>query len=334
MERETVRTWMTPDPITIQLDRTVLEAFHIMKSHNIRRLPVLNGAELIGIITINDVRGLAPMGAFSILEHSNLVGNTPVARAMTPNPIVVSPEESIGEAARILMLHKFGGLPVVEDGALVGVISEADIFRLLIADTWQPLKDSTLEEDGEEWFRLHSGEEIRIRPIRPGDAARLQEAFNNMSYDTRYDRFLSSKQFLPDSEARQLAALDYAHHMALVAAMPVEGDEQILAVARYTLLDAEPDTGEFAVVVADGYQKRGLGAHLMKRLMEYAHAHGVKTFLGITQPQNNRLQRLVARSGLPVAREIKDGLLELRITLGENPYPYAQPSVSLQTKST
>jgi len=323
MHHEKVGTWMTSEPITIAPDRSILDAYHVMREHEIRRLPVVEDGRLIGIITISDVRALAPMGALSILEHNRLIGGTPVRRAMTPNPITISSEQNLGDAARLLMIHKFGGLPVVDDEVLVGVISEADIFRLLIAETWQQGPDVPVDIEWGESTRLRSGEDVLIRPIRPDDAVGLQDSFVRMSPDTIYDRFLGSKQVLTDKEARQLSRLDYQRHMALIAVVDPDADDpgSIIGVARYHVLDSEPDCAEFAIVVGDVYQRLGLGTLLMRRLVEYAFAHGIRTFLGITHPNNNRLIRFVYRSGLSVERELVEGLLELRITLGPEPYP-------------
>jgi CBS domain-containing protein/GNAT superfamily N-acetyltransferase len=322
---------MTPEPVTIGPDQPVVDAYHRMQEHQIRRLPVVEDGQLIGIITISDIRGLAPMGVLSVLEHNRLIGSTPVRRAMTPDPVVISPEQNLGEAARLLMVHKFGGLPVVSDGVLVGVISEADIFRLLVAETWQSHPgDAPAPSIDLEWgerARLRDGQDVLIRPIRPDDALRLQDSFVRMSPETIYDRFLGAKQYLSDREARRLSRLDYERDMALIATVdPVSEDAGAIAgVARYHQLETEPDCAEFAIVVGDAYQRLGLGTMLMKRLIDYASAHGFRTLLGITYPTNNRLIRFVYRSGLPVERTLTEGIVELRIALGPDSYPEHQP---------
>lgn len=331
MHLENVSTWMTPEPVTIGPDQTVADAYHLMREHGIRRLPVVEAGRLVGIITIGDVRGLAPMGVMSILEHNRLIGNTPVRRAMTVDPVSISPEQNLGEAARLLMIHKFGGLPVVAAGKLVGVISEADIFRRLVAETWhahpgdRPAPAPVFDAEWGERLRLRSGQEILIRPIRPDDALRLQDSFVRLSAETIYDRFLGAKQILSDREARRLSRLDYERHMALIAAVgPGSADAgAIVGVARYHQLDTEHDCAEFAIVVGDAYQRLGLGTLLMKRLIDYAFSHGFRTLLGITNPTNTRLIRFVYRSGLPVERRLHEGLVELRIALGPGAYPEA-----------
>jgi CBS domain-containing protein/RimJ/RimL family protein N-acetyltransferase len=328
MRYKTVRTWMTPSPITIGLEETVLAAYEKMKYHNIRRLPVVEvrglpnqkHPRLVGVITINDVRKLAPMGVLSILEKNEMIGNTKVKRIMTADPITLSPERSVGEAAWLMMKHDIGGLPVVENDVLVGLISEADLFRLMMAENWQLHTVSEIDPEGIETVSLADGETIHIRPIRPDDASLLQASHIKMSPETIYDRFMGYKSELPDKEAIYLTNLDYDRHMALVASVEQDGEETLIGVARYHILDEEPDCAEFAIVIADAYQRRGLGTHLMKRLMEYAQAHGIRTFLGITHLDNTRLLRFIQRSGLPIERTQKDGIWEVRMTLDGEPF--------------
>ncbi|MDX1435838.1 MAG: GNAT family N-acetyltransferase [Anaerolineales bacterium] len=328
MQSKTVRTWMTPSPITIAPDESVMAAYELMKFNHIRRLPVVArsdnptqaGLKLLGIITISDVRELAPMGALPILEKSEMIASTKVKRTMTPDPITVSPEQNVGDAAWLMMKHQISGLPVVEDGLLVGVISEADLFRLMFAENWQPRLVSPSEPGGEEIIKLSDGEIVHIRPVRPDDASRLQASHVRMSPETIYDRFMSFKSELEDEEARYLSAVDYDRHMALVAAVENGGDEQLIGVARYHVLESEPDLAEFAIVVGDEYQRRGLGTHLMKRLIEYAQDHGIKAFLAITHQQNTRMLRFIQRSGLPIDRKLDDDLWEIRMTLEGEPY--------------
>jgi acetoin utilization protein AcuB len=321
MQNNTVRTWMTPTPITVGPDDTVMDAYKLMKLHHIRRLPVLDRKKLVGVITITDVRGVAPMGALPILEQNDLVAQTKITRVMTPSPITISPEESLGEAARLMMKHKISGLPVLEEDQLIGVISEADIFRLVIAENWISSIRTSSGPDGEDNIKLRNGQSINVRPIRPDDAPGLQASFAEMSPETIYDRFMGYKKVLPDPEARYLASLDYDSHMALVA---VTQENNIVGVARYHVLDDEPDCAEFAIVINDNYQRQGLGSFLMMRLMEYAKMHGVHTFLGLAHSENYRLLRFVQRSGLPIERKLKGGLWEIRVQLEGIAFPEAE----------
>lgn len=318
MHNNDIRTWMTPTPITISPNDTVINAYRLMKHNHIRRLPVLDVLKLVGVITISDVRSISPLGALPILEQNDLVAQTKIARLMTPNPITVSPEENLGEAARLMMKHKISGLPVLEEDQLIGVISEADIFRFVIAENWISGTHISAGTDGEDPIQLRNGQLINIRSIRPDDAPKLQDSFAQLSPETIYDRFMGYKKVLPDREARFLTSLDYDSHMALVA---VTQEDNIVGVARYHVLDDEPDCAEFAIVISDNYQRQGLGSYLMLRLMEYAHLRGIHTFLGFAHSENYRLIRFIQRSGLPIERKLKGGLWEVRVTLEGIAFP-------------
>jgi len=321
MHYKTVSTWMTPAPITSSPEEPILSAYEKMKLHHIRRLPVKKGEKLVGVITVSDIRSIISLDTRPLNEHNEMLIHRTIASAMTPNPITIEPGENVGEAARLMMKHKVGGLPVIENDKLVGVISEADLFRLLIAENWYPQKITGLGSEGDEIITMANGESIHIRPIRPDDALRLQASLVKMSPETIYDRFMGYKKALDDQEARYLTSLDYDSHMALVATTQANNEENILGVARYHLLGDKPHTAEFAIVISDSHQRQGLGTHLMRRLMEYAQVHGIRTFMGFAHEGNVRLLQFVQRSGYPIERKFKNGIWEIRVNLNNIPFP-------------
>jgi acetoin utilization protein AcuB len=111
----------------------------LMMTHTIRRLPVMDNGRLVGIITYSDIRSARPSAAHSInlWEMQYLMSQLVVAEIMTANPVTVSQDATVGEAAQLMLKQRIGGLPVVDaNGALVGIITESDIFRLVVHD-WQ-----------------------------------------------------------------------------------------------------------------------------------------------------------------------------------------------------
>jgi CBS domain-containing protein len=127
---------MTPDPITVGPNTTLPEAARLMKECNIHRLPVVDNERLVGIVTLGDIREASPSNAhsLSIYELNYLIARLTVGEIMTRDPITVTPDMSVEAAARLMLEHKIGGLPVMDGDHLVGIITETDIFRLLVTE--------------------------------------------------------------------------------------------------------------------------------------------------------------------------------------------------------
>jgi CBS domain-containing protein len=135
MKQELVKEWMTPDVITISPETTLPEAHRLMTEKRIRRLPVVKNGKLIGIVTLGDVREAEPSDAttLSIWELNYLLAQLQVEKIMTSNPLTISEEATIGEAAQVMLDKKISGLPVVNSqGKIVGIITESDIFRTVV----------------------------------------------------------------------------------------------------------------------------------------------------------------------------------------------------------
>ncbi len=130
-----VRERMTAHPITVQEDTPVAEALSFMRQNRVRRLPVLDRrSRLVGIVSEKDLLYASPSPAtsLSVYEITYLLSKLKVKEIMTREVITVCPDCPLEEAARIMVDHKIGGLPVVEDGRLVGIITETDLFKVFL----------------------------------------------------------------------------------------------------------------------------------------------------------------------------------------------------------
>lgn len=134
MKSQLVKDWMTPEPICATTHTTLPDALQMMKERRIRRLPVVEHDKLVGMVTRGDLRGAQPSEAtsLSIYEVNYLLGRLTLDRIMSKNIVTVTPSTTIGDAARLMLKHKIAGLPVVEDGRVVGILTESDIFRMIV----------------------------------------------------------------------------------------------------------------------------------------------------------------------------------------------------------
>ncbi len=137
MDRSTslVETWMSRELVTVGPDSSAVEAYERMRARNVHRMPVVDKAgQLVGIVTRSDIEGAVSFQRTEAGWHEArfALAGTTVAEVMSTNPITVSPATSMREAAGLLVDHHLSGLPVVEGGALVGIITETDLFRLVI----------------------------------------------------------------------------------------------------------------------------------------------------------------------------------------------------------
>jgi acetoin utilization protein AcuB len=135
LENVMVREWMTTPVFSVSPLTSLSAAHQTMKEHGIRRLPVVDHDRLVGIITIGDVREASPSDAttLSIWELNYLWAQLTVEKIMTRAVITVRPDDSILDAAQIMLEHKVSGLPVLDaEEKIVGILTESDIFRMLV----------------------------------------------------------------------------------------------------------------------------------------------------------------------------------------------------------
>ena len=129
---------MTKDVITIDEDESMHTAIKLMNENNIRRLPVVKKGKLTGIITNLDINRESASKATSLAmnELNYLIDKIKIKEIMTQKNLqTISPSNTIEQAAVIMLEKKIGVLPVVKDGELVGIITESDIFKVLIGMT-------------------------------------------------------------------------------------------------------------------------------------------------------------------------------------------------------
>jgi acetoin utilization protein AcuB len=126
---------MTKGPITITDDTSIDKALKLMHDNNIRRFPVLDKhGKLVGIVSEKDLLYVSPSPAtsLSMWEIPHLLSKIKMRDTMTKDVITVTEDVPLEEAARIMVDNKVGGLPVMRDGDLVGIITETDLFKVFL----------------------------------------------------------------------------------------------------------------------------------------------------------------------------------------------------------
>jgi acetoin utilization protein AcuB len=181
---------MSCNPVTITPDVPITEALRLMRDRQVRRLPVLDQeGNLIGIVSEKDLLYASPSPAtsLSIYEMHYLLSQLRIQELMTKEVITVTPDTLLEEAARIMVDHKIGGLPVMEGRRLLGIITQTDIFEVL------------LEQFGARQKGLRVSLEI---PERKGEMARITTAIAQLGGD-----ILALGTFLGDDPTTALVTI-------------------------------------------------------------------------------------------------------------------------------
>ena len=243
--------------------------------------------------TLGEFRGLpaVDMAALEdlLVRVSEMVCELPGLIEMDINPVIVDARGAIAVDARI----------VVEHAAPLGAGRHAHMAI-------RPYPSHLTEE-----VPLPDGGTYTIRPIRPEDAEQLQKLMQGLSEESRYFRFISYARELSQKQLARYTQIDYHREMALVA----EAEGRVVGVSRYLL---NPDGGscEFALLVADDWHGRGLGARLMNAIIETARAQGLKRIIGFVLGDNQRMLQLMTRLGFSYRRDPDDPglrIVEMRL---------------------
>ncbi len=133
---DTVGQWMTTPAITAPPEMVLPAARQLLRDRRIRRLPVVDAAgTLLGIVTERDIIRVSDSHVTDVRDYNlyHRVADLPIGDIMTREVVTVSPDTPIIEVAQLLLDRRIGGVPVVEHGRVVGVITESDLFRLIVS---------------------------------------------------------------------------------------------------------------------------------------------------------------------------------------------------------
>jgi acetyltransferase len=167
--------------------------------------------------------------------------------------------------------------------------------------------------DLERTWLAADGTAVRLRPLRPDDLDRELQFIEGLSRETLYLRLQYVSRGVRPEDARRLLDLDYRDRMAVAATVGEPPGETFVGVSRYARI-AGTDQADCAIVVADAWQGRGVGTELMRSLGRAARANGIRTLVGSSLAENQRIHGWARRFGYEVRTEPNSGG-QVRITL-------------------
>jgi acetyltransferase len=224
-----------------------------------------------------------------LLRVSEMVCELPQLREMDINPIIVDENGAVAVDARIVV----GAAPRTTHGsAMSGRYDHLAILPYPSAHT--------------ELMPLPGGGEYVVRAIRPDDADMLQDMVQRLSPESRYFRFVSSRNDLPPAMLARFTLIDYDREMALVAVQrlrdaddPEHVTERIIGVSRY-VTNPDSTSCEFALVVSDEFAGKGIGSRLMQGIMNVARENGLKEIVGLVLTNNPGMLKLMRSLGFAI----------------------------------
>ncbi len=159
---------------------------------------------------------------------------------------------------------------------------------------------------------LKDGATVRVRPIRPDDAERMERFHDRQSQESIYFRYFRFRPHLNENELTRFTTVDYQERMAFVALI---GDEMV-AVSRYEGENSTDNSAEVAFFVDDAHHSRGLATLMLEYLAQRARAQGITTFTATVLPENYRMLAVFKGAGFDVTSRFEDGSIAVTLGIG------------------
>ncbi len=263
-------------PLNQTLAKRMMEETKIYRalSRGLRHIPPL------------DIRVLEEV----VVKFSNLIVDFPEIAEMEINPLVASEDDICALDARI----------------------EIDSGALKIADRYMHLAILPYPTKYIVPWRLKDGTEVVLRPIRPEDEQIEHELIKGLSNETSRFRFFGIIKELSHEDLVRFCNIDYDREMAIIAEVHEGVKKKEIGVGRL-ILEPGRKRGEFAVVVADEYQRKGLGTKLIDMLIEIANEKGLESIYGIILPENEVMIRLCEKMGFTIKRSREEVIATLNL---------------------
>jgi acetyltransferase len=225
-----------------------------------------------------------------LLKISEMVCELPELAELDINPLIADDAGAIAVDARVVL--RAG--PTGRDRYAHMAIHP---YPTQLVSTWQPAE----------------GPQVTLRPIRPEDAEMEQDFVKSLSAETRYFRFMDTLRELTPQMLVRFTQIDYDREMAFVATIAQQQREAEIGVARY-VTNPDGESCEFAVVIADGWQRKGLGRRMMEQLIGAARARGLRAMVGHVLAENRGMLALCKVLGFGIS-DSAEGATVKRVSL-------------------
>ncbi len=268
-------------PLTSTLARRMMEQTRIYKA-----LGGVRGRKSVDLAALEQL----------LVDFSQLVVEHPAIQEIDINPLLASPDRLLALDARVVLF----GAEVTDDQLPRPVIRP---YPTQYVSAWRAI----------------DGSMFTIRPIRPEDEpaiARFHETLSEQSVYLRYIQALKLSQRVAHDRLARLCFIDYDREMALVAESKnaATGKADIFAVGRLIKLPGRGD-GEFALLVSDREQRKGLGTEVLRRLVEIGKAEGLRRIVADILPQNTAMQHVCEKLGFQLRLSAGENLMKAALTL-------------------
>jgi acetyltransferase len=285
---------------------------------------ILFGMGGIGVELLNDVSiGLAPLNQ---VLATRVMAKTKIYQALTKGlrnkkPVDVRPLEEIMVRFSNLIVD----FPEIAEMDINPLVASNDKFTVLDAriiidpnalDQPQPYPHLVITPYPAKYiipWRLKDGTEVTLRPIKPEDEPKELEFVRGLSTETSRFRFFQIIKDLPHEALVRFCNIDYDREMAIIAETKV-GDRVVEIGVSRLIIDPGKKRGEFAVVVADKYQGKGLGTKLVDMLIEFAREKKIDTVYGTVMSENVKMVQLCEKLGFTTRREQESIEAELKLS--------------------
>lgn len=228
-----------------------------------------------------------------LLRVSSMASELPWIQEMDINPLIMDEREAVAVDARIRVEYPK---------------PSTDPYHHLAIHPYPAHLVSKVQ--------LHDGTDIIIRPIRPEDAEIEQQFVRELSNGSKYFRFMSALQELTTEMLVRFTQIDYHNEMALIAVTTAKDAEEEIGVARY-VTNLDKKSCEFALVVSDQWQHKGIGHHLMRKLIEIARERGLEKMEGEVLRSNVKMLELIKNMNFQIGNHPDDqNIVRVEMNLG------------------